>query len=34
MLDSSSCMLVRSEETQPWRADDALESMIVDPSFV
>jgi hypothetical protein len=28
MLDSSSCMLVRSEETQPWRADDALESMI------
>ena len=34
MLDSSSCMLVRSEETQPLRADDALESMFVDSSFV
>ena len=34
MLDSSSCMLVRSEETQPWRADDALESMAVGSLFV
>lgn len=34
MLDSSSCMLVRSEETHPWSADDALESIIAGSSFV
>jgi hypothetical protein len=28
MLDSSSCMLVRREVTQPWRAVDALESIV------
>ena len=29
MLDSSNCMLVRSEVTQPWRAVDALESILI-----
>jgi hypothetical protein len=29
MLDSRSCMLVRREVTQPWRAVDELEFMVV-----
>jgi hypothetical protein len=34
MLDSSSCMLVRREVTQPWRAVDTLESIVVVCLFV